>query len=64
MRPEPFRRRLETAVVVGDERLPDDFPVAGQPDPAAVEADIALALAQRPELLELDNDQLRHPFID
>ncbi len=48
-----YRNDQGQPTVVADDRLPCDFPEASPVDPMAVESDIARALAQRPELLEL-----------
>lgn len=49
-----FRNDAGQPVVASDERLPCDFPTAQPIAAATVEADIAQALAARPELLELE----------
>ena len=49
-----FRDEAGEPIVVDDDRLPCDFPDPSIIDQTAVEADIAAALQQRPELLELD----------
>ena len=49
-----YRDESGAPIVVAAEHLPEGFPEATRTEPAAVEEDIAKALAARPELLELE----------
>ncbi len=49
-----YRDDSGAPVIAADDRLPCDFPPPDYIDSAALESDIVTALAQRPELLELD----------